>query len=223
MQVQGRTLLAHAAARLLDAVDEVDRTLLDELVVVVPVGHEAEALELLTVVVPAPSRTVVRAVAGGMTRQASVAAGLARLGTDVVLVHDAARAFAPAGLVAAVAAAIAGDVVAVVPGMPVVDTVKRVEPTEDGLPMVRETLPRAELVTVQTPQGFDAALLRRVHAGAAATNHGAGDDAMLVEAAGGRVHVVPGDPDAFKVTLPADLVLAAAVLARHDALARGEA
>jgi len=117
-------------------------------------------------------------------------------------------------LSAALGAAVTGGVVAVVPGLPVVDTVKRVGTTgAAGLRLVRETLSRDELVQVQTPQAFGAALLRAVHTAAGADGAGAGDDAGMVEAAGHAVHVVPGDPHALKITVPQDLLLAEALAA----------
>jgi len=91
-----------------------------------------------------------------------------------------------------------------VPGIPVIDTVKRVD---DALVVV-ETLNRQSLVAVQTPQAFDAGWLRRAHAGGAE----ASDDAALVEALGGTVVVVPGDPRNRKLTTPDDLQPLAAAL-----------
>jgi 2-C-methyl-D-erythritol 4-phosphate cytidylyltransferase len=136
-------------------------------------------------------------VAGGGTRSASVRAGLAAVpeGTAVVVVHDAARPGASPGLFAAVVAAVREGADAAVPGVPVVDTIKRVV---DG---VVETLDRSQLVAVQTPQAFRAAALRAAHAGGGEAT----DDGALVEAAGGRVVIVPGEPDNVKVTTPADL------------------
>jgi 2-C-methyl-D-erythritol 4-phosphate cytidylyltransferase len=144
-------------------------------------------------------------VAGGATRSASVRAGLAAVPADaaVVVVHDAARPLAGPELFAAVVRAVREGADAAVPGIPVADTLKRV----DG-DLVVGTVPRDELVSVQTPQAFAAAVLRAVHAaGGDAT-----DDAGLVEAAGGRVVVVAGDPRNLKVTSPSDLELAAALL-----------
>jgi 2-C-methyl-D-erythritol 4-phosphate cytidylyltransferase len=144
-------------------------------------------------------------VAGGATRSASVRAGLAAVpdAATVVVVHDAARPAASAALFRAVIAAVLDGADGALPGLPVVDTVKRVL---DGV--VVETLDRGELVAVQTPQAFRAAVLRAAHArGGDAT-----DDGALVEAAGGRVVVVPGDPDNVKVTSPDDLARTRSVL-----------
>lgn len=138
-------------------------------------------------------------VAGGATRSASVRAGLAAVPSeaDVVVVHDAARPCASPVLFASVIAAVVEGADAAVPGVPVADTVKRVD--EGGV--VVETLDRSSLVAVQTPQAFAAARLRASHAG----GEDATDDAALVEAAGGRVVVVPGEPANLKLTGPGDL------------------
>ena len=132
----------------------------------------------------------------GATRSASVRLGLAEVpdDADVVLVHDAARPLLPPELVPRLLEALAEGFDGAVPGVPVADTVKRVR---DGV--VVETPPRDELVAVQTPQAFVASVLR-----AAAAGEGS-DCASLVEAAGGRVKVVPGDERLLKVTTPADL------------------
>ena len=144
-------------------------------------------------------------VAGGLTRSDSVRAGLASVpDVDVVVIHDAARPLAPSSLFAAVIAAVQEGATAAVPGLAVADTLKEVD---DG--RVVRTVPRDRLVSVQTPQAFSARALRSAHErGGDAT-----DDAGLIEAAGGDVVVVPGDPRAFKVTTPADLELVR-VLAR---------
>ena len=160
----------------------------------------------------------VRVVAGGATRQESVANGLAILepDVDVVLVHDAARALVPVDLVESVVAAVREGHPSVVPGLPVADTVKRV----DASSTVVETLDRSVLRAVQTPQGFDRAVLDAAHARAAAGEFGdvpATDDAGLVERCGQPTFVVHGSEEAFKVTRPIDLVLAEAVLARREA------
>jgi len=142
-------------------------------------------------------------VAGGPTRSASVRAGLASVPeeAEVVVVHDAARPCASPALFAAAVSAVAEGADAAVPGLRVVDTVKRLD--ADG--MVAATLDRTGLVAVQTPQAFAAAALRAAHArGGDAT-----DDAALVEAAGGRVAVVAGEVANAKVTEPGDLAAAA--------------
>ncbi|MGW3043129.1 2-C-methyl-D-erythritol 4-phosphate cytidylyltransferase [Kitasatospora sp. NPDC001159] len=168
----------------------------------------------------------IRVVAGGATRQESVRLGLAAIPEDVeiVLVHDAARPLVPVEVVDAVAAAVRAGAEAVVPAVPLADTVKRVEPNPGRPEPVVDTPERATLRAVQTPQGFDRATLVEVHAKALAEEAAGGadapavtDDAGLVERYGGRVVVVPGHEEAFKVTRPLDLVLAEAVLARRRA------
>lgn len=144
-------------------------------------------------------------VSGGDARTASVAAGLGAVdaAADVIVVHDGARPLASTELFGAVIDAVVAGAAAAVPALALADTVKRVD---DGT--VVSTVDRAGLVTVQTPQAFQAALLRRAHAaGGVAT-----DDAGLVEALGATVRVVPGDPRNFKITTPADLDLARALV-----------
>lgn len=159
-------------------------------------------------------------VPGGTTRQASVAAGVAALGpeVDVVLVHDAARCLTPPALVRAVERAVRSGHRAVVPGLPVADTIKETAPGDDEALRVRATLDRGVLRAVQTPQGFDRALLEQAHAAAAGRGAdeatAAADDASLVELLGEPVWVVPGDPLALKITTPTDLALAEVLLAR---------
>jgi 2-C-methyl-D-erythritol 4-phosphate cytidylyltransferase len=176
------------------------------LVVAVPTDDEqaARLREAVCLVLP---DALVTFVTGGVDRTGSVRAALAVLSpqVDTVLVHDAARPLVPAELVARVLAAVRGGHEAVVPGLPVVDTVKQVEADR-----VTATLDRELLVAVQTPQGFRRDTLDRAYAAAAGP---ATDDAGLVERLGIPVHVVPGDPAAFKITRPLDLVLARAVLA----------
>ncbi|MFF9478127.1 2-C-methyl-D-erythritol 4-phosphate cytidylyltransferase [Streptomyces sp. NPDC014733] len=174
------------------------RTLLDE--------HSSGRAELL--VVP-----------GGETRQESVRRGLDALpdGIDVVLVHDAARPLVPVDTVDAVIAAVRSGAPAVVPALPLADTVKQVEPRPRGeAEPVTGTPERALLRAVQTPQGFDRETLLKAH-DTVVEGEGATDDAGLVERLGAPVVVVPGHEEAFKVTRPLDLVLAEAVLARRRA------
>jgi 2-C-methyl-D-erythritol 4-phosphate cytidylyltransferase len=149
-------------------------------------------------------------VAGGESRAASVGLGLAAVPEEaaVVLVHDAARPLTTPAVFEAVLGALTIDGVdGVVPGVPVHDTIKQVDSSQT----VTATLDRATLVAVQTPQGFRAAALRRAHAGG--STDGATDDAVLVETAGGRVQVVPGDPGNLKITTPDDLAVAERLLA----------
>ncbi len=148
-------------------------------------------------------------VPGGERRRDSVAAGLARVPGDVdhVLVHDAARPLATAVLAGRVLDRLrAGDVEGVVPALLLRDAVKHVESD-----LVVGTADRSGLAAVQTPQGFVADALRSAHA---ADDADAGDDAELVERAGGRVATVPGEPANLKVTFPDDLAVVASLLGR---------
>jgi 2-C-methyl-D-erythritol 4-phosphate cytidylyltransferase/2-C-methyl-D-erythritol 2,4-cyclodiphosphate synthase len=135
----------------------------------------------------------------------------------VIVVHDAARPLASPALFAAVLGALhENSVVGAVPGLAPSDTIKVVDRSMN----VTSTLERTSLVAVQTPQAFQAAALRAAHAQAEAApdEAAATDDAMLVEASGGRVRVVPGDPGNIKITTPEDLATAERLLsARQEA------
>ncbi|MEV0976983.1 2-C-methyl-D-erythritol 4-phosphate cytidylyltransferase [Streptomyces sp. NPDC049915] len=163
-----------------------------------------------------PERTDFLVVPGGQSRQESVKLGLDALpgDYDIVLVHDAARPLVPVDTVDAVVEAVRAGAVAVVPAVPLADTVKEVEPAAvEGEPEpVLATPSRARLRAVQTPQGFDRRTLVRAHESVTGE---VTDDASMVEQLGERVVVVPGHEEAFKVTRPLDLVLAEAVLARR--------
>lgn len=167
-----------------------------------------------------PQRTDYLVVPGGETRQESVRLGIEALpdGITTVLVHDAARPLVPVDTVDAVVDAVRDGAVAVVPALPVSDTVKQVEPRPKGEPEpVVATPDRATLRAVQTPQGFDRATLQLAHQTVVQQGEGATDCAGMVEQLGSPVVVVPGHEEAFKVTRPLDLVLAEAVLARRRA------
>ncbi|MDP9102080.1 MAG: 2-C-methyl-D-erythritol 4-phosphate cytidylyltransferase [Actinomycetota bacterium] len=189
----GEPLLVHAVRglRLAPSVEVI--------VVAAPREWAAEVAAMLTsfdiVVVP-----------GGEQRQESVALALTALPpeVDLVLVHDAARCLTPPDVVERVVAALRAGAEAVVPVVPLADTVKRVA---DG--RVAETLDRSALRAAQTPQGFRRDLLTAAH------RSGSGsvtDDAGMVEALGHTVTLVTGSDEAFKVTGPQDLLLAEAVL-----------
>ncbi len=145
-------------------------------------------------------------VPGGTDRHASVQAGLAALpdSVDVVLVHDAARCLTPATQFERVFDTVTTTGDGVVPALPVVDTVKRV----DG-DVVLETVDRSALVGVQTPQGFPLAALRQAYA---VSERSETDDAGVFQAAGRTVRFVPGDADAFKITTAWDLGRAESVV-----------
>ncbi len=143
-------------------------------------------------------------VAGGDTRQESVNRGLALLQPEIltVLVHDAARALTPSALFDAVVDTVQSTGSGVLPGLAVVDTIKRV----DAAGAVQATLDRSELAAVQTPQGFPRGLLvAAAEAASESTRAEATDDAALVAAAGHPVRVIAGSPLAFKITTDADL------------------
>jgi 2-C-methyl-D-erythritol 4-phosphate cytidylyltransferase len=174
------------ARRVIDHATEIARTASAGVVVVVPPGDVATE----------------GGVAGGATRSESVRAGLAAvpLEATIVCVHDAARPFASAQLFAAVIRAVAEGADGAVPGVPVTDTIKRI----DGERVVIDTPPREALVAVQTPQAFRASVLRAAHAG----GREATDDAALVESSGGRVVVVEGELTNRKITHLDDLAWA---------------
>jgi 2-C-methyl-D-erythritol 4-phosphate cytidylyltransferase len=182
---------------------------IDEVVVAAPADCVAE--------VESSVAGTARVVAGGVTRTESVRRALDELSSDVdiVLVHDAARALAPASLVRRVVAAIEGGADAVVPVVPVADTVKQVD--ESGV--VVATVDREMLRAVQTPQGFRRDVLVAAHE-AAGADADATDDAGLVERLGVTVSTVRGSADALKVTTAADLLFAEALL-RHRSQSHG--
>ncbi|AJW79880.1 2-C-methyl-D-erythritol 4-phosphate cytidylyltransferase [Clavibacter michiganensis] len=202
VEVGGATLLARSLSSVLGLAEEA------HVVVVAPETHLAETTAVVDAVAGA-ARGSVAVVVGGATRQGSVRAGLAALGAsvDTVLVHDAARALTPTALFAAVAQAVGAEGAGVVPGLPVTDTVKRVDPAGECL----GTVDRSDLVGVQTPQGFPRAALDDAYARAVAEHT---DDAALFQASGGRVRVIPGDALAFKVTTAWDLRRAEELVAR---------
>jgi 2-C-methyl-D-erythritol 4-phosphate cytidylyltransferase len=173
---------------------------IDAIVVAAPAEWEEPAILLAEEL---GAGKVVAVVTGGATRAESVRIALAEVPDEaaVVLVHDAARPLLPEPVIERLLAKLNEGFDGAVPALPVVDTVKRVERAA-----VVETLPRDGLVTVQTPQAFLAPALR-----AAAAGDGT-DCASLVEARGGRIGVVEGDPRLLKVTTPEDLALVASWL-----------
>jgi len=174
--------------RVLDWSLDVARAACDGVVVVVPAGVDEPG-----------------AVPGGATRSESVRAGLAEVPPDaeIVVVHDAARPLAGAGIYDRVVAAIRAGGDAAIPVVAVTDTIKRVEGS-----IVVGTLDRTTLVAVQTPQAFRAGVLRKAHAGGAEAT----DDAALVEAIGGTVVTVEGDRRNLKLTTRNDATLALVLL-----------
>jgi 2-C-methyl-D-erythritol 4-phosphate cytidylyltransferase len=193
--LDGEPLLVHAVRRVAQAPSV-------RLIVVAAPPDQVDAVRgLLAPVAP------VTVVPGGAERQQSVAAALAAVPSDcpIVLVHDAARALTPPRLVEEVAAAVRRGLPAVIPVLPVVDTVKEVGPGE----VVLGTIDRSALRSVQTPQGFRHDVLAAAH-GAGPDAHT--DDAGMVEKTGVAVTCVPGSDLAMKITRPLDLILAEALL-----------
>lgn len=229
VSVDGRTLLAHSLEAIISSgvattivvaapeeflllaraeIDEVRRRLAAE-----DAGDSAAEVEIVAVV-------------GGADRVESVDAALRAAGDhDSVLVHDAARALTPPEVFRRVAAAVNSGAEAVVPVLPMIDTVRRAETVDGdaGSEVLRGDLDRASLRRVQTPQGFASAILRRAHAAyreevrtQGANAREATDDAGLVERLGVDIAAVAGDEEALKITYPLDLVLA-----EHIARERG--
>jgi 2-C-methyl-D-erythritol 4-phosphate cytidylyltransferase / 2-C-methyl-D-erythritol 2,4-cyclodiphosphate synthase len=186
IQLGDKTLIEHAVAAISPAVDEV--------IVTAPAAHLNDFKKLLG--------DAVTVVVGGQTRSESVRAGLAAVsdGMKYVLIHDAARALASTELAKRVLSALQKGEVAVIPGVPQVDTIKNVD--ADGY--VISTPNRADLRNVQTPQGFEITALKKAHA----ANGESTDDAALVESAGFKVLVIAGEERALKITTPADLATA---------------
>jgi 2-C-methyl-D-erythritol 4-phosphate cytidylyltransferase len=198
--LDGRTLLERSIAGLLES------GVVDHVVVAVPPDRVDEAKKLLT-----ERAEIVKVVAGGSERTETVSLALAALPgePEFVLVHDAARALTPPSLIARVVEALRSGHAAVVPALPLSDTIKAV----DANGVVLGTPERSGLRAVQTPQGFTTGLLRRAFQNAA-NLAGFTDDASLVEHVGGQVQVVDGDPLAFKITTQLDLLLAEAIARR---------
>jgi 2-C-methyl-D-erythritol 4-phosphate cytidylyltransferase len=210
-ELAGRALLAHAVAAM-----EANRCT----TAVVVVGHP-DALEATAKLLADEGFAKLTAVvAGGPTRQASVAAGLRALppGLGYVAVHDAARPLAGPGAVDRMLELLLETGAAgVVPGIPVVDTIRRVDLAQRSTGLVD----RDQLRAMQTPQLFAREALERAHRLALRDEVEAIDEAALVELAGHGVQVVPGDPENLKVITPLDLALAETLLARRHPVPRG--
>jgi 2-C-methyl-D-erythritol 4-phosphate cytidylyltransferase/2-C-methyl-D-erythritol 2,4-cyclodiphosphate synthase len=179
---------------------------LEQVIIAVPAGHEAQTAELADV---ALAGTSVRfdVVVGGDTRQQSISNALGVIDPEVkvVLVHDAARALAPASLFTRVASEVRRSGLGAVPVMKIADTVKRVEADVVRETVVLETVDRESLRAAQTPQGFPVEKLLDAYAAADAEHT---DDASLAQAYGIRIIAVEGDERAFKITTADDLAAA---------------
>ncbi len=172
------------------------------------VAAPADLISVVAELFPEPDVVV---VGGGSARLRSVRAALQKVPDDArwVLIHDAARPLTPVAVVTAVRTALTDGAKAVVPVLPVVDTIKAV----DGDGVITETLDRAGLRRAQTPQGFERDLLVRALDQASRAGQEVTDDAAAVAALGVPVRTVPGDERGLKITTPADLVVAEALLA----------
>ncbi len=206
--LRGRSLVERSVTAMINS------AVVDEVIVLVSPDMEDYARELLGRRGLLDAEIPVRLVHGGGERADSVWAGLRSIADSdaVVLVHDSARALTPPGMIARVAQAVLHGADAVIPVVPVADTIKRVD--GDGA-TVLGTPDRASLRAVQTPQGFDLGELRKANeAYFAAEDPGftATDDASLMEWFGARVTCVQGDPMAFKVTTPIDMTLARTIV-----------
>lgn len=170
-------------------------------VVVAPAGHIADFRRIF-----AADREV-SVVAGGAERQDSVRLGLDAVGdARFVLVHDAARPLVPPRVITDVLAALRAGARAVVPTIPVIDTIRRLGGAGS------EVVDRSQLRAVQTPQGFDAELLQAAHQHVAQMGITVTDDAAACEAIGATITLVEGDRESLKITEPFDLMTAAAIL-----------
>ena len=207
----GRALLAHA-------VEAVEANRCTAAVVVV--GHP-DALEDTAKLVAEEGFTKVTAViAGGPTRRASVAAGLRAVppGLGYVAIHDVARPLVgPGDVDRMLALLLEAGVAGVVPGVPVTDTVRRVDAVQRSTGIVDRERMRA----MQTPQLFVREVLEEALRLAVADRVEGADEAALVELAGHLVRLVPGNPENLKVTTPLDLALAETLLARRSLANRG--
>jgi 2-C-methyl-D-erythritol 4-phosphate cytidylyltransferase len=194
-------LLSRAASALRDS------GIVDQLVVVGPVGATPDVRAALAAALPAGSAVIVD---GADTRHGSLHSGLAAVGAevDIVVIHDACRPLAPADLVARVLKAIHSGADAAIPVVEVTETVKELD--ADG--WISRTVPRERLVRIQTPQAVRRVLIDEVHAGCGADGL---DELAALAPTDARLVTVDGDVDAFPVVLASDLAFAEAVLARR--------
>ena len=188
VEFSGKTILEHALVGASRARG------LKELIIAAPADHLAEVAEL---VANSVGEIDFKVVAGGDTRQQSIAHALEAVTAPIVLVHDAARALAPSSLFDRVADAVRESGVGTVPVLEVFDTIKRVEAD-----LVRETVDRSQLRRAQTPQGFVSSELKTAYDQAVEDFT---DDAALMQSTGVTIRFVAGDSAAYKITTPEDL------------------
>jgi 2-C-methyl-D-erythritol 4-phosphate cytidylyltransferase/2-C-methyl-D-erythritol 2,4-cyclodiphosphate synthase len=186
VQLAGRTLIEHAVANM--------APIASQIIVAAPIGYEDHFKKLLG--------TEITVVTGGSTRTASVKAALEHVdkSNEYVLVHDAARSLASTGLATRIIDSLRAGEKAVIPGMTVTDTIKKV----DANNYVTKTLTRSKLRAIQTPQGFTRKVLIAAHKSSDEVT----DDAGLVESNGIVVKVITGEERALKITTPGDLATA---------------
>ena len=190
------------------AIDALTRAGCSPLVLVVPRDMQDAARTALG------DRVDVTVAVGGPTRQGSVSNGLHFVETEAVVVHDAARPFAPPHLIVEVVAAL-GDADAVVAAVPVDETLKRGR--EDGSSVaVAETVDRSELWRAQTPAAFRTRALAAAHERAAADGFIGTDESQLIERYGGRVKLIPGTRANLKITFPEDFAVAEAMMSSRS-------
>lgn len=202
LPLAGRAVLLRSLDAFVGLVDEVVLAVSDDI-------HGEVAALLADQRLPYP----VRLVAGGATRQASVAAGvLATAATsDAVLVHDAVRPLVPRRCITACLAALATHTAAVV-AIPCAHTVKRARSTTATPALIESTIPRDDLWLAQTPQGFRRTAGLAAFARAAAEGWQCSDDVQVLERAGHTVELVMGDARNLKITTPDDWAVAEALL-----------
>ncbi|MEY4366878.1 MAG: hypothetical protein RLZ28_293 [Actinomycetota bacterium] len=210
VELAGQTLIEHSIRRIFK-VDGVT-----QLIIAAPSSHLAEAESIVKALVSEFSATTERladlkvtVIAGGDTRQQSISNSLSALadGTEVVLVHDSARALTPSTVFERVARSVLETGLATIPVMPIVDTIKRISGD-----VVLETVDRQTLRIAQTPQGFQAFELLEAYRTA---SEDFTDDSSLVQSVGATLRFVDGDPAAIKITTPNDLVIAKSLLAQQ--------
>ena len=194
VELADRTLIEHCVSRI--------APIANQIIVAAPAGYEDKFRTLLG--------DDILVVTGGITRTDSVRAALSHATSDYILVHDAARSLASTQLAGRVIDALASGEKAVIPVLPVVDTIKQVDHNN----FVITTHDRNTLRAVQTPQGFEAQTLRAAYE----TSNDATDDAGLVEALNIQVKAVEGEELAFKITIPEDLARAQRALLGIDTI-----